>query len=109
MVKMFLKLIFVYFVLLPCAFAVKCYTGFTESPPTVTYDKLVSVECPPSFAWCERTEYLSDAGKKNKKGLNETQLTVKQFVAKIGIITHVHYVLCARKVTSQCKFKTENY
>ena len=72
MVKMFLKLIFVSFVLLPCAFAVKCYTGLTESPPTVAEDKLISVECPPSFAFCERKQYLSDAGKKkNKKGFNK--------------------------------------
>ena len=85
MVKMFLKLIFVSFVLLPCAFAVKCYTGFTESPPTVAEDMLISVECPPSFAWCERTQYLSDAGKKKQERSQQTQLTVKQFVAKIGI------------------------
>ena len=106
---MFLKLIFVSFVLLPCAFAVNCYTGFIESPSTVADDMLVSVECPPSFAFCERTEYLSDAGKKKQERSQQTQLTVKQFVAKIGITTHVHYIVCARKVTSQCKFKTENY
>ena len=72
---MFLKLIFVSFVLLPCAFAVKCYTGFTESPPTVAENMLISVECPPSFAWCERTEWLSDAGKKQERS-QQTNLTV---------------------------------
>ena len=85
MVKMFLKIIFVSFVLLPCAFAVKCYTGFTESPSTVADDMLISVECPPSFAFCERKQYLSDAGKKKQERSQQTQLTVKQFVAKIGI------------------------
>ena len=72
---MFLKLIFVSFVLLPCAFAVNCYTGFTESPPTVAENMLISVECPPSFAWCERTEWLSDAGKKQERS-QQTNLTV---------------------------------
>ena len=74
MVKMFLKLIFVSFVLLPCAFAVKCYTGFTESPPAVADDMLISVECPPSFAWCERTGYLSDAGKKKTRKASTNQI-----------------------------------
>ena len=64
MVKMFLKSIFVSFVLLQCAFGLKCFTGFTESPPTVADDKLISVECPPSFAFCERKNWISDAGKK---------------------------------------------
>ena len=71
MVKMFLKIIFVSFVLLPCGFGLKCITGLTESPPTVADDKLVSVECPSSITFCERTNWLSDAGKKNKKGFNK--------------------------------------
>ena len=61
---MFLKLIFVSFVLLQCALALKCVTGFTESSPTVADSSLISVECPPSFAFCERTNWISDAGKK---------------------------------------------
>ena len=71
MVKMFLKLVLVSFVLLPCAFALKCYTGLTESPPTVTDDNLISAECPLSMGFCERMDWLSDVGKKHKKGLNK--------------------------------------
>ena len=67
MMKMFLQLIFVSFVLLPCAFALKCVTGLTESPVTVTDDNLIGVECPPSFAFCERRNWMSDAGKKIRK------------------------------------------
>ena len=69
MVKMFLKLVFVFFVLLPCAFAVKCYTGLTESPPRVTDDTLISVECPLSMGFCEQLNWLSDAGKIIRKVL----------------------------------------
>ena len=64
MVKMFLKLIFVSFILLQCASALKCITGLTESPPKVADNNLVSVECPPSFELCERMSWMSDAGKK---------------------------------------------
>ena len=65
---MFLKFVFVSFILLPCAFALKCVTGLTGSPPTVADSNLISVECPPSFEFCERMSWMSDAGKKNKKG-----------------------------------------
>ena len=68
MVKMFLKLVFVSFILLPSAFALKCVTGLTESPPTDADNNLISVECPPSFEFCERRNWISDAGKKIKKG-----------------------------------------
>ena len=64
MVKMFLKLVFVSFILLPCAFALKCVTGLTESPPKVADNNLVIAECPPSFDYCERMIWISDAGKK---------------------------------------------
>ena len=67
MMKMFLQLIFVSFVLLPCAYAIKCVTGLTESSPTDADDKLISVECPSSFAFCERRNWLSDQGKKIRK------------------------------------------
>ena len=71
MVKMLLKLIFVTFVLLPCVFGLQCVTGLTESPSTVADNNLISVECPPSFAFCERMNWISDAGKKNKKSLKK--------------------------------------
>ena len=86
MAKMLLKLIFVSFVLPQCAFALKCVTGLTESPPTDTDDKLVSVECPLSFAFCERRNWISDAGKNIRKvSTNQINYCINHFVAKIGL------------------------
>ena len=101
MAKMLLKLIFVSFVLPQCAFALKCVTGLTESPPTDTDDKLVSVECPLSFAFCERKNWISDAGKNIRKvSTNQINYCINHFVAKIGLPYMCHCIVCARKVTS---------
>ena len=68
---MFLKLNFVSLVVSPSIIALKCFTGLTKSPATVADYNLISVECPPSFGFCKRMNWISDAGKKNKKAFNK--------------------------------------